>query len=48
MLSSYEVRLIVHRHDEGYHAAWTSPQGQLSEEFPLILPLTTENTAERR
>ena len=44
----YEIRLIVHPHDDSYRAVWTSPQGQLSEEFPLLLPLTAEDTAALR
>jgi hypothetical protein len=44
----YEIRLIVPSHADGYRAVWNTPQGQLSEEFPLKLPLTAEDTAELR
>ncbi len=48
MSSPYEIRLIVRPHETGYRASWTSPQGQLSDEFPLVLPLTAEDSAELR
>ncbi len=48
MDSPYEIRLIVHPQADGYRAVWTSPQGQISEEFPLTLPLQPEDMAELR
>ncbi|MFO1428853.1 MAG: tetratricopeptide repeat protein [Candidatus Competibacteraceae bacterium] len=48
MDSPYEIRLIVHPQADGHRAAWTSLQGQLSEEFPLTLPLQPEDMAELR
>lgn len=48
MSPPYEIRLIVHPQAEGYQAVWTSPQGQISEAFPLTLPLQPDDMAELR
>ena len=38
----YQIRLVVNRNGEGYLARWIERDGQESESFPLVLPLTTE------
>lgn len=44
----YETRLVVNRKEAGYTARWVEPDNQESQEFPLVLPLTTENADDLR
>ncbi len=44
----YDLRLVIHRDGDGFHARWTGPDGQESETFPLLLPLSRDDTADLR
>jgi hypothetical protein len=43
-----EIRLIINRTDAAYAARWVESSGQLSEPFPLVLPLTAADTSDLR
>ncbi len=48
MTSPYEIRLVIDRKDDAYTAQWAESGGQLSQAFPLALPLTPDDAAALR
>jgi len=48
MDTTYEIRLVIQPEGEAYRARWTQSDGQESEPFSLVLPLTAANMLDVR
>ncbi len=48
MTQMHEIRLIINQDKDGYTARWIDPGNQESETFPLILPLTANDSVDLR